>query len=90
MPARPRPDAAWKLLSYVVGEEGQTRMTETGLLLPSRKSVESQIGACVMVRDGHWRSSSGTAARSNTIATISTTASAARFRHLDPNSNSGF
>jgi multiple sugar transport system substrate-binding protein len=33
------PDAAWKLLSYVVGEEGQTRMTGTGLLLPSRKSV---------------------------------------------------
>lgn len=33
------PDAAWRLLSFIVGEEGQTRMTETGLLLPSRKSV---------------------------------------------------
>jgi len=33
------PDAAWKLLSYIVSEEGQTMMTETGLLLPSRKSV---------------------------------------------------
>jgi multiple sugar transport system substrate-binding protein len=33
------PDAAWKLLSYIVGPEGQELMTETGLLLPSRKSV---------------------------------------------------
>jgi multiple sugar transport system substrate-binding protein len=33
------PDAAWKLLSYIVGVDGQTMMTETGLLLPSRKSV---------------------------------------------------
>jgi multiple sugar transport system substrate-binding protein len=33
------PDAAWKLLSYVVGKEGQQKMTELGLLLPSRKSV---------------------------------------------------
>jgi multiple sugar transport system substrate-binding protein len=33
------PDAAWKLLSYIVGVEGQTKMTESGLLLPSRKSV---------------------------------------------------
>jgi multiple sugar transport system substrate-binding protein len=33
------PDAAWRFLSYIVGVEGQTRMTETGLLLPSRKSV---------------------------------------------------
>ena len=33
------PEAAWKLLSYIVGAEGQKRMTETGLLLPSRKSV---------------------------------------------------
>lgn len=33
------PDAAWKLLSYVVGAEGQQKMTELGLLLPSRKSV---------------------------------------------------
>ena len=33
------PDAAWRLLSYIVGAEGQTRMTELGLLLPSRKSV---------------------------------------------------
>ncbi len=32
-------DAAWRLLSYIVGAEGQTRMTELGLLLPSRKSV---------------------------------------------------
>lgn len=38
------PDAAWKLLSYVVGQEGQQRMTELGLLLPSRVSVaESDI-----------------------------------------------
>lgn len=38
------PDAAWKLLSYVVGAEGQQRMTELGLLLPSRKSVaESDV-----------------------------------------------
>ena len=33
------PDAAWKFLSYIVGVDGQTAMTETGLLLPSRKSV---------------------------------------------------
>lgn len=33
------PDAAWKLLSYVVGKTGQEQMTELGLLLPSRKSV---------------------------------------------------
>jgi multiple sugar transport system substrate-binding protein len=33
------PDAAWKLLSYVVGKEGQQKMTDLGLLLPSRKSV---------------------------------------------------
>jgi multiple sugar transport system substrate-binding protein len=32
-------DAAWKLLSYVVGKEGQTEMTKLGVLLPSRKSV---------------------------------------------------
>lgn len=32
-------DAAWKALSYVVGKEGQQKMTELGLLLPSRKSV---------------------------------------------------
>ncbi len=38
------PDAAWKLLSYVVGKEGQAKMTELGLLLPSRKSVaESDV-----------------------------------------------
>lgn len=38
------PDAAWKLLSYVVGKEGQSKMTELGLLLPSRKSVaESDV-----------------------------------------------
>jgi multiple sugar transport system substrate-binding protein len=38
------PEAAWKLLSYVVGIEGQERMTELGLLLPSRRSVaESDI-----------------------------------------------
>lgn len=38
------PDAAWKLLSYVVSAEGQERMTELGLLLPSRKSVaESDV-----------------------------------------------
>ena len=33
------PDEAWRFLSYVVGAEGQTRMTELGLLLPSRRSV---------------------------------------------------
>jgi len=33
------PDAAWRVLSYIVGAEGQQRMTELGLLLPSRKSV---------------------------------------------------
>lgn len=37
--ASQNPDAAWELLSYVVGAEGQERMTELGLLLPSRKSV---------------------------------------------------
>jgi multiple sugar transport system substrate-binding protein len=33
------PDAAWRFLKFIVGAEGQTRMTELGLLLPSRKSV---------------------------------------------------
>lgn len=38
------PEEAWKLLSYIVGAEGQTKMTELGLLLPSRKSVaESDV-----------------------------------------------
>lgn len=38
------PEAAWKLLSYVVSKEGQQRMTGLGLLLPSRKSVaESEL-----------------------------------------------
>lgn len=37
-------EAAWKLLSYIVGKEGQMEMTKLGLLLPSRKSVaESDI-----------------------------------------------
>lgn len=42
--ATEHPEEAWKLLSYVVGQEGQTQMTELGLLLPSRKSVaESDV-----------------------------------------------
>ncbi|MEW6227882.1 MAG: extracellular solute-binding protein, partial [Bacillota bacterium] len=32
-------EAAWKLLSYVVGKQGQVEMTKLGLLLPSRRSV---------------------------------------------------
>ena len=37
-------DAAWKVLSYVTGAEGQLLMTELGVLLPSRQSVaESEI-----------------------------------------------
>jgi multiple sugar transport system substrate-binding protein len=42
--ATEHPEEAWKLLSYVSGTEGQTAMTELGLLLPSRKSVaESDV-----------------------------------------------
>lgn len=38
------PEEAWKLLSYIVGKDGQTKMTELGLLLPSRRSVaESDV-----------------------------------------------
>ncbi len=33
------PDEAWEFLQFIVGADGQTRMTELGLLLPSRKSV---------------------------------------------------
>lgn len=32
-------EAAWKLLSYVVGQEGQLEMTKLGMLLPSRRSI---------------------------------------------------
>lgn len=37
--ASKNPDAAWKLLSYIVSKDGQAKMTDLGLLLPSRKSV---------------------------------------------------
>lgn len=32
-------DLAWALLSYVTGKEGQTLMTQSGLLLPARQSI---------------------------------------------------
>lgn len=32
-------DDAWSLLAYVTGKEGQTLMTQSGLLLPSRQSI---------------------------------------------------
>lgn len=42
--ASEHPEESWRLLSYVVGKEGQEQMTELGLLLPSRKSVaESDV-----------------------------------------------
>jgi multiple sugar transport system substrate-binding protein len=38
------PEAAWDLLSYITGPEGQTQLTELGLLLPSRRSIaESEV-----------------------------------------------
>lgn len=38
------PEAAWKVLSYITGPEGQRQLTELGLLLPSRRSVaESDV-----------------------------------------------
>ena len=38
------PDAAWQLLSYITGQEGQLLLTELGVLQPSRRSVaESDI-----------------------------------------------
>jgi len=38
----PYPDDAWKLLSYMAGKEGMAEWTQSGIALPTRKSVAEQ------------------------------------------------
>ncbi|MEM6801357.1 MAG: ABC transporter substrate-binding protein [Bacteroidota bacterium] len=40
----PYPDEAWELLSYMTGKEGMREWTESGIALPTRKSVAEENG----------------------------------------------